>query len=566
MGKNSKNQNKKITNKNKSLLNNKIQKDKIKPTQELDMLKFKQKINSEIENNPFPKMDIFINDNEQEKNYLSLYKKYINEELTPLCIVFINRIISKSKTLDLEIKNNNDLHKILLSLTKKLMMNEYELTIFSMILDEFGWSNFGFSTYDYLMFIGFFVKRLSGDDELIIFEYIKEQDNSINDKYINWKKIYNEKIKNHRNFTYSEVNDRFRLLKRPFNIYCKNNYIDYNNVVDKILKMSLPYNENKQKEEEDIISIDEEEKKNDNLNIKNINFKVKNVSNERSISSSSNNNKINKNLGKKIKKSTKERLQNNFNIVQDNNKLKEEMLNFNVNNFKSQNLSNGINMVNPYFQGFNYYSSPYDKKNDFSYNYLMPQNNQSQQSLTNIQVKNPSLLDVNLNNLNRKSLQNLETEEDNLRNLLNRSNNNFFQSGFSLNNVYDNNLDPFNLRSSSMFSNKFENYSEIKLNENNNISIQQNQNNHLSIDNVLRNNNKVLGVLNNNYAINYNNNNFSPVFQIPVNRNNISLNNDESNFHENEFPSSFTENQDNKDKKNLLGMYNQLKQKQLNKK
>ena len=308
MGKNSKNQNKKITNKNKTLLNNKIQKDKIKPTQELDMLKFKQKINSEIENNPFPKMDIFINDNEQEKNYLSLYKKYINEELTPLCIVFINRIISKSKTLDLEIKNNNDLHKILLSLTKKLMMNEYELTIFSMILDEFGWSNFGFSTYDYLMFIGFFVKRLSGDDELIIFEYIKEQDNSINDKYINWKKIYNEKIKNHRNFTYSEVNDRFRLLKRPFNIYCKNNYIDYNNVVDKILKMSLPYNENKHKENEDINFIDEEEKKNDNLNIKNINFKVKNLSNERSISSSSNNNQFNKNLGKKIKKSNKERL------------------------------------------------------------------------------------------------------------------------------------------------------------------------------------------------------------------------------------------------------------------
>ena len=197
MGRNNKNQNKKVTNKNKFLIN-KNPKEKIKPTQELDMLKFKQKINLEIENYPFPKMDNFINDSEQEKNYLSLYKKYINEELTPLCIVFINRIISKSKTLDLEIKNNNDLHKILFSLTKQLMMNEYELTIFSLILDEFGWSNFDFSIYDYLMFIGFFVKRLSGEDELLIFEYIKEQDNSLNDKYIHWKKIYNEKIKNHK--------------------------------------------------------------------------------------------------------------------------------------------------------------------------------------------------------------------------------------------------------------------------------------------------------------------------------------------------------------------------------
>ena len=563
---------------NKSHINNeaitKKKKDKIRLTKELDMLKFKQKINDEIKNNISPDMNNFIQNNEQkEKNYSSIYKHYINEEFSPLCIVFINRIISNSESLNSDIKNNNEIHKILLSLTKQLMMNEYELTIFSMLLDEFGWSNINFSLNDYLMFVGFFVKKLSSDDGLIIFDYIKKIDNSINDKYSNWKKIYNDKIKNHSNFTYSEVNKRFKLLKKPFNIYCQNNFIDYNNIVEKILKMSLPYNENKHKENEDIISV-EEGKKIVNKKQKKINFQIKKVPNitDNPISEISNvNNSCNKNLEKKI----------NENIVQFNNngmskKINtEEILNLNINNLQTQNINNNnnsINMINPYFQGFNFYSNSHEKKNDCSYNYLIPQNNQSQQSLSgNIQIKNPSLIDLNMSNIARKSLQSfhtLENDEDNLKNFLNHSNHNFFQSGLSLNNVYENNLDFFNLNSPPIFSNKFDNFSEIKLNDNNNNQV-QNQNNHL-LDNVFRNNNnKVYGILNNNYSINYNNNNqFSPVFQIPVNNNNINLNNINNNIYNNQnlIPSSFIDNEGNKDKKNLLGIYNQLKKKELNKK
>ena len=556
---------------NKSQVKNEViskkKKDKIKLTKELDMLKFKKKINYEIENNLFPDINNFIKNNYQkEKNYSSIYKNYINEEFSPLCLVIINRIISNSETLNYDIKNNNELHKILLSLTKQLMMNEYELTIFSMILDEFGWSNIDFSINDYLMFIGFFVKKLSSDDELIIFDYIKKIDNSILDKYSKWKKIYNDKIKNHNNFTYNEVNKRFKLLKRPFNIYCKNNFIDYNNVVEKILNMSLPYNENKHKENEDINFIDEE-KKIGNKKTKTINFKIKKISylNEKQLSTTSNlNNKYNENVEKK----TNENIQfNNNNILKQLNN--EEMLNLNINNFE-KNINNNnspINVINPYFQGFNFYSNSCEKKDDFSYNYLIPQNNQSQQSLNgNIQIKNPLLIDLNISNVVRKSLQTLENDDDNFRNLLNNSNNNIFQSRLSLNNVYDNNLDFFNLKSSSMFSNKFENFSEVKLNDNNNIQI-QNQNNHLSLENVLRNNNnKVYGVLNNNFSINYNNQ-FSPVLQIP-NKNNMNSKNVNNNINDNQNKNhfSFCDNDENKGKKNLLGIYNQLKQKELNKK
>ena len=573
MKKNNKNQNKIFLNKDEIM--SKKKKEKIKPTQEIDMIKFKQKINQQIENNQSSCIEDFIDINQNDRNYLSLYRKYINEEFSPLCIVFINRIINQSETLTSEIKNNNDLHKILLSLTKQLMMNEYELTIYSMILDEFGWSNIEFTEEEYLMFIGFFVKHLCGDDELIILENIRQNGSLIliDEKYSNWKKLYNDKMKSHRIFTYNEVNKRYKLLKRPFNIYCKNNYIDYNNVVEKILKMSLPYNESKQKEEEDIISIDENEKKNKNNKLKKINFKVKNFSKIKDKTISTSNHSLeSKNLGKKTKLKLIENDENYDKNVKLIIPIKEDEKILNLNNFKPQNINNNnnMNMMNPYFQGFhNFYSAPYEKKNDFSYNYLIPQNNQSQHSLnSNIQIKNPSLIDVN--NLTRKSLQTLENDEDNLRNLLNSSNNNFFQSGFSLNNVYDSNLEPFNLGSASMYSNKFENYSEMKLNENNNLQVPIRQNSHFSLDNVYRNNsNKVFGILNNNFAINYNNNQFSPVFQNPVNRNNLSLNNINNTIQDNQnqinqIP-SFTGKDGNKDKKNLLGLYNQLKQKQINK-
>lgn len=38
-----------------------------------------------------------------------------------------------------------------------------------------------------------------------------------------------------------DVNERFNLLKRPYNSLCKNNFIDYNEAVDRILQMSMPY-------------------------------------------------------------------------------------------------------------------------------------------------------------------------------------------------------------------------------------------------------------------------------------------------------------------------------------
>lgn len=74
-----------------------------------------------------------------------------------------------------------------------------------------------------------------------------------------------------------------------------------------------------------------------------------------------------------------------------------------------------------------------------------------------------SILDNNL--LGKISAQNIDqvqqntnqgNEEDNLQHLLSKSNHNFFQSGISLKDYYNTDLDPFNIRGSSLMSNKFE--------------------------------------------------------------------------------------------------------------
>jgi len=66
----------------------------------------------------------------------------------------------------------------------------------------------------------------------------------IKERFDNWLKL-KEDYKNFMTITPRELNERFSILSRPFNTYCKQNYIDYNFAVDQILQMSLPYSEGK---------------------------------------------------------------------------------------------------------------------------------------------------------------------------------------------------------------------------------------------------------------------------------------------------------------------------------
>ena len=115
----------------------------------MDMLKFKQKINEIMEkisnnktvienDNIKNKINIELVDKKYEDSKTSLYQdmfqKYIKNEFSLSCISYINKII-------LDIKKNAHLqqyegkynfNKLLMTLTKELLFNEFELILFSL--------------------------------------------------------------------------------------------------------------------------------------------------------------------------------------------------------------------------------------------------------------------------------------------------------------------------------------------------------------------------------------------------------------------------------------------------
>lgn len=75
-----------------------------------------------------------------------------------------------------------------------------------------------------------------------IIDYLAKKIKNIEDRFNSWlsgKKDYYTMM----TISPRELNDRYKLLGRPLNTYCKQNYIDFNFVVDQILQMSLPYSE-----------------------------------------------------------------------------------------------------------------------------------------------------------------------------------------------------------------------------------------------------------------------------------------------------------------------------------
>ena len=441
--------------------NKKQRKEKLISSKEIDMLKFKQKISNEMANIPTINLSNCIAQKDISHNnvievYSEQYKKYISEDFNTMCIVFINRLISESKTLSPSIKNYEDVHKTLLTIVKELMMNEYEITLLSLLLDKLSWSYENIPFEDNMFYMGLSIKEITMQKEsdylINYFSFVKKECMEL---YAKWKKEYYEKIIF--NFQFCDVYSRFSLLKQPYNIYCKTNYIDYNNVVDKILRMSLPYSEGNK--EDDDISI--KEKRNvpkpikaniiQNNTIVNIN-KINNSSNSIiKINRTNNKKKINIETIKEGSKDllSKKRMLSHREMPNPHQKKRIEGDVFN--NYFSQGIEPNLNTCpTPYFGTYNMFS----QQNPQYYNYPQPQN-----------MSHP--VQDFINPLNRTSVQTIDSnifqDEDNFNQLIFQSNAKLFGAPF--NNMYNNDLDPFNVRESSMMSQKFEQYTNQNMDD-----------------------------------------------------------------------------------------------------
>ena len=224
-------------NKEKTFINKKKRKsNEEKKIQKIDMIQFKEKINQELKN-----LKPSLNDNflkEKSTSYSIKYNNYINEDLSLLCLSFANKIIKESKVIPQIIKNKYKIYHNFCVILKKLMLNEFELCLFSLYLDVCKWP-FNFSYEEYFIFLGLYIKEIaSNEDFLDIFEYFKNNNVNFNYNYFSFK-VQFETIEK---FSFNDINKRYKFLKKSCNSYCKKDFIDYNFIVDKIIKIKRQLN------------------------------------------------------------------------------------------------------------------------------------------------------------------------------------------------------------------------------------------------------------------------------------------------------------------------------------
>ena len=176
-----------------------------------------------------------------EKMYKSLQNNYIKNNLNINIISMITKLINTSNTISKSLKSNYPLNDILIEIVKEFMLTDLEIVYFSLYLDIYGWENKYFDIVDNLILTALSVKKYLNEDIDIIETHLSENYENIKDKFANW--IKSQKDKNKITITPRMVNERNNLLKKPFNCYCRKNYIDYDDAVDKILHLSLSYNE-----------------------------------------------------------------------------------------------------------------------------------------------------------------------------------------------------------------------------------------------------------------------------------------------------------------------------------
>jgi hypothetical protein len=81
------------------------------------------------------------------------------------------------------------------------------------------------------------------DNFKFIIEYLNRTRNNYLSSLNRW--LETKKDYNVLSIAAREINTRFNQLIKPSNPFCKNNFIDFNFVVDQILQMSIPYNDTK---------------------------------------------------------------------------------------------------------------------------------------------------------------------------------------------------------------------------------------------------------------------------------------------------------------------------------
>ena len=414
--------------------------------------------NSQIENDylQFPIQKKYLskpNHINSLKEYEKNYNLYLTEEFNSRCVSMAISYLNKTKTLPEEFKNEANFQKEFIYIIQQLMFNEIEIALFTLNIDYIGWRDSNFNYKIHLIFIGLKTKmKLNQSAELFILKFCNDDKNFMK-KFKNWQENKKE-ILLHK-FQFLEINERYRLLNKPHNTYCKKNFIDFNGVVDKIVQLSQPYGEENQgnliKEtifgDSQVFNDNNKDNNNNNNDNKknNNNLENNNIIDINQIYKNSDNNNINNiNNINKVNNNNNNEENNNFNKKDNNNIInnKDSNLTFedmisksNINNINNNNnIFINNNSINPFFSrslsilGLN--------ENNNSLNFDKSNENFFGEPNLNLGIDNKSsFLKGQFSNLSHmnQDIRILKRESYNSFNMFNNNNNN--NNNININNI-----------------------------------------------------------------------------------------------------------------------------------
>ena len=207
---------------------------------------YNQYSNKEIDKQKIKNDALFplISKEEEDIIYNNKYTNYISEEFNSSIVNMIIIYINKNKYFPLRYQNESKFINKLINMLKHLLMNQFEIAYFTILLDKIGWSWKNVEHWTYFCILGIYTKLLCGKeyDSSLLMNIISRNSPEFTDYYTNF--ICDEETMdkiNEKEINIRIINERFRLLNRPINTYCRKNYINYNGIVDKIVKLSQPY-------------------------------------------------------------------------------------------------------------------------------------------------------------------------------------------------------------------------------------------------------------------------------------------------------------------------------------
>ena len=220
---------------------------------------------------------------ENEKLYYYNYVRYMlyefNSKIPNMMILYIN----KNNSFPINYQKEQNFRAKLINLFKFLLMNEIEVSFFTILLDTIGWSYSNLDHWVYFSILGIITKKMCGNENILflLIDIISRKNSKFIEQYTSF--INDENIKNkinQININNKIINKRFNQLSNPINTYCKKNFIKLEGIIDEIIKMSQPYSKNnikrkgRQKKQKKITKL----KINDSNNNKNEKRKNSNIS------------------------------------------------------------------------------------------------------------------------------------------------------------------------------------------------------------------------------------------------------------------------------------------------